>query len=176
MTMIIIPYTRPSWRVKALLIFILSAFWVQSWAWFSITGLLISDMVHNMDFKSKARSGIPIFKSSYRLPTWVAGILLMVAGLVLQYLYTAWRPEYQNVLLEGHAGLYYSGGLNYKYDVHQPQAKDDNYLILVGLLVVVEAYDVVQRILRVSALVYLGRRALSEFLRSLLVMLCESEY
>jgi hypothetical protein len=62
-TQVIIPYTRPSWRVKALLIFILSAFWVQSWAWFSITGLLLSDAVHNMDFKSKANAGVPIFNT-----------------------------------------------------------------------------------------------------------------
>jgi hypothetical protein len=163
MTMVIIPYTRPSWRVKALLIFILSAFWVQSWAWFSITGLLISDMVHNMDFKSKARAGIPIFKLHLILPTWAACGVIMAAGLILQYLYTAWRPEYQNVLLEGHAGLYYSGGLNYKYDIHQPQARDDNYLILVGLLVLVETYEVLQWVLGSKVLVYLGRRALSEF-------------
>ena len=54
MTQVIIPYTRSSWRVKAYLVFILTAFWVQSWAWFSITGLLIADVVHNMDFKAKA--------------------------------------------------------------------------------------------------------------------------
>jgi hypothetical protein len=162
MAMVVIPYTRSSWRVKVLLIFILSAFWVQSWAWFSITGLLISDMVHNMDFKSKARAGVPIFKTNYSLPTCVACILVMAAGLVLQYLYTAWRPGYQNVLSEGHAGLYYSGGLNYKYDIHQPQGRDDNYLILVGLLVLVETYEVLQWVLESKVLVYLGRRALSE--------------
>jgi hypothetical protein len=81
----------------------------------------------------------------------------------MQYLWTAWRPEYQNVLLEGHAGLYYSGGLNYKYDIHQPQARDDNYLILVGLLALVEAYETLQWVLGCAILVYVGRRALSEF-------------
>jgi len=86
----------------------------------------------------------------------------MVAGMVLQYLWTAWRPEYQNVLLEGHAGLYYSGGLNYKYDIHQPQARDDNYLILVGLLGLVETYDMSQWILSFRIFVYMGRRAMSK--------------
>jgi hypothetical protein len=47
-TMVIIPYTRTSWRVKAMLAFILAAFWVQSWAWYSISGLLIADAVLNM--------------------------------------------------------------------------------------------------------------------------------
>jgi hypothetical protein len=87
----------------------------------------------------------------------------MLVGFILQYLWTAWRPEYRNVLLEGHAGLYYSGGLNYKYDIHQPQARDDNYLILVGLLGLVETYDILQWVLSSRVLVYLGRRALSKF-------------
>ena len=166
MAMVIIPYTRSSWRVKALLIFILSAFWVQSWAWFSITGLLLADMVHNMSFKPKAQSGIPIFKTSYRLPTWIVCTLVIVAGGSMQYLWTAWRPEYQNFMLEGHAGLYYSGGLNYKYDIHQPQARDDSYLILVGLLGLVETSDVLQWIQSFRVFVYLGRRALSKSFRN----------
>jgi hypothetical protein len=139
-------------------------FWVQSWAWFSITGLLFADMVHNVSFKIKAQSGIPIPFFQTRFPTWITCALVMLAGFVMQYLWTAWRPEYQNVMLEGHAGLYYSGGLNYKYDVHQLQARDDNYLILVGMLGLVETYDVLQWILSTPVLVYLGRRTLSESL------------
>jgi arginine exporter protein ArgO len=60
MTMVIIPYTRRSWRVKGAFCFIITAWWVQSWAWFSITGLLIADMATNMDFKAKAQHGIKV--------------------------------------------------------------------------------------------------------------------
>lgn len=60
MTMVIIPYTRPSWRVKAALFFIITAWWVQSWAWYSITGLFLADMTTNMDFKAKSRRGIKV--------------------------------------------------------------------------------------------------------------------
>jgi hypothetical protein len=166
MTMVMIPYTRSSWRVKALLVFIISAFWVQSWAWFSITGLLIADVVHKMSFKTKAQAGIPGFKTSYRFPTWIACALVMLVGFILQYLWTTWRLEYRNVLLEQHAGLHYLGGLNDKYDIHQPQARDDNYLILVGLLGLVETYVILQWVLSSRVLVYLGRRALSKFCTS----------
>lgn len=164
MTMVIIPYTRASWRVKSLPIFILSAFWVRSWAWFSITGLMIADMVHNMDFKRKAQAGIPLSKLRlrWRLPTWIVCGMIMGVGLILQYLFTAWRPQYKNKLLGGHAGLYYTGELNTQYDVNQPQARDDNYLILVGLLVLVESYDFFQWILRFPLFVYMGQRALSK--------------
>jgi hypothetical protein len=60
MTMVIIPYTRRSWRVKGALLFIITAWWVQSWAWYSITGLLFADMATNMDFKVKAQRGIKV--------------------------------------------------------------------------------------------------------------------
>jgi hypothetical protein len=58
MTMIIVPYTRASWRVKALLVFIITAWWVQSWAWYSVSGLLLADMVLNMELQTKCRTGI----------------------------------------------------------------------------------------------------------------------
>ncbi|KAL2008172.1 hypothetical protein VTN00DRAFT_8154 [Thermoascus crustaceus] len=38
--MLIIPYTRNSWRVKGSILFIVTAWWVQSWAWYSVTGLI----------------------------------------------------------------------------------------------------------------------------------------
>jgi hypothetical protein len=60
MTMVIIPYTRRSWRVKGAFFFIITAWWVQSWAWYSITGLLLADVTTNMDFKVKAQRGIKV--------------------------------------------------------------------------------------------------------------------
>jgi hypothetical protein len=71
-TMIIIPYTRNKWRVQGSFFFIITAWWVQSWAWFSITGLIFADMVMNMDFKAKAQRGMPIWKTSKRCPTWIS--------------------------------------------------------------------------------------------------------
>ncbi|TVY75922.1 hypothetical protein LSUE1_G005119 [Lachnellula suecica] len=163
MAEVIIPYTRSSWRIKGYFVFILTAFWVQSWAWFSITGLMLADMVHNMDYKAKAQRGIHIWKQ-YRCPTWIPCVLVMGAGYLMEYIYVAWRPEYQNREFEGHAGLYYSGGLNSNYDIHQPQARDDNYLILAGFMFLLESYDTLQTILRNPLLTYLGRRALSWFI------------
>ena len=64
----------------------------------------------------------------------------MAAWYLMQYIWVAWRPEYQNVELKGHAGLYYTGGLNSDYDLHQPQARDDNFLILSGFMFLLESY------------------------------------
>lgn len=169
MTMVIIPYTRRSWRFKGALFFIITAWWVQSWAWYSITGLLLADMATNMDFKAKAQRGIKVWRT-IRIPSYVAYAAILAAGLVMQYLWAAWRPEYRNDELIAHGGLYYTGGLNEDFDGKQPQARDDNYLVLLGFLLCVETSDVLQWALANPLLSYLGRRSLSWFLvQSILV-------
>jgi hypothetical protein len=161
MTMLVIPYTRPTWRVQAFSIFIITAWWVQSWAWYSITGLLLADAITSMDFKTKSQRGIKIWRR-IRLPSWVLYVVLMAAGLVMQYLWTAWRPEFENYELQGHTGLYYTGGLNTAYDVKQPQARDDNYLIILGFMLLLETSDILQRIFQNPLFMLLGRRSYSK--------------
>jgi peptidoglycan/LPS O-acetylase OafA/YrhL len=163
MTMLIIPYTRPRWRVHAAILFIITAWWVQSWAWYSITGLLLADVVINMDFRQISQRGITVYRS-IRLPSWTLYIGLMAAGLVMQYLWTAWRPEYENYELKVHTGLYYTGGLNTGYDVRQPQARDDNYVVLLGFFLLLETSEFVQHIFQNPLFMYLGRRSYSYFL------------
>ena len=163
MTMAVIPFTRSRWRVEAFTLFIVTAWWVQSWAWYTITGLLLADAVINMDFKAKAQRGIPVWRTSLRCPTWVLSGLLMAVGLLMQYLWTAWRPEMGNVELIGHAGLYYTGGLNTEYDLIQPQARDDNYVLLLGFVLFMESSDLLQRLLANRLFIYLGSRSLSKF-------------
>lgn len=160
MTMVIIPYTRNRWRVQAFMIFIATAWWVQSWAWYSITGLLLADAVMNMEFKKKAQHGIHVFRS-IRCPSWVPSVLLLLGGLVMQYLWTAWRPEYSNAELRAHTGLYYTGGLNNHYDPTQPQARDDNYLVILGFFLLLESFDFLQFVFSNKFFLYLGRRSLS---------------
>ena len=159
--MIIIPYTRSAWRVKGSIPFILSAWWVQSWAWYSITGLLFADMVMNMNFKEKAQSGIPIpFRKGFRIPSWIPYLIIMAAGLVMQYLWTAWRPSFENAEIQIHTGLYYGGELN-AFDPSQPQARDDNYLLILGFMFCLETFDWLQMIFKNPLFVYLGHRSLS---------------
>ncbi|KAF2456992.1 hypothetical protein BDY21DRAFT_422152 [Lineolata rhizophorae] len=171
MTMIVIPYTRNSWRVKAFIFFILTAWWVQSWAWYTVTGILLADVVHHMGFQRKSPAGMPMrfgrahrgFKL-YRIPTWCGWLLLMTGGLIMQYLFTAWRPDLQDNELYAHTGLYTDGKLNSNYDPKQPQARDDNYLLLLGLFLWVETSDTLQYALSNRLFVFLGRRSLSYFL------------
>lgn len=167
MTMICIPYTRNSWRVKAFMFFIATAWWVQSWAWYSVTGILLADMTMNMDFKAKAKRGIPLHLpggKSVRYPSYIAYAVLLLAGLIMEYLWVAWRPSYATAELKGHTGLYNAGGLNDGLDLSQPLARDDNYLVILGFMLMMETSDVLQLIFRNPLFTYLGRRSFSYFL------------
>lgn len=179
-TMIIIPYTRNKWRIQGSIFFIITAWWCQSWAWFTITGLLIADMVINMDFKAKAQRGVPLdvlFKklrkadgSPRHLPTWIVGIVLFAGGILMQYMWTDWRPALADSEYYIHSGLYYTGSLNVDYSTHHTQARDDTYLILVGIFVLLESSDVLQRIFSIKFLTYLGSRSLSKSIQIITVL------
>ncbi len=170
MTMVIIPYTRNSWRVKAFLVFILTAWWVQSWAWYSITGLLLADMVANMDLKTRSKRGIRVWKNR-RCPSWVAYLLLIAAGLVMQFVWATIAPESEDYELRGHGGIYYTSGLNTSADTKQPQARLDNYLLLVGCFLFLETSNFSQKIFSNRVFLYLGSRSLSTSTESSLNLL-----
>lgn len=161
MAMVIIPYTRPTWRLKGYAIIIVTAWWVQSWAWFSFTGLALADTVNNMGFRENSKRGIKIWRS-IRCPTWLLYTVLTAAGLVMHYLWKAWRPEYHQKVMVAHAGLYNNGPLNQDYDPRQPLARDDDYFLLLGLFLFVEHFEGLRYVLANPLFMYLGRRSLSK--------------
>ena len=163
-TMIMIPYTRKTWRVQASFFFIITAWWVQSWAWFSITGLLFADMVMNMEFKAKAQRGFRIWRTSRRCPTWIPATIILFSGLLMQYIWTAWRPGLVNEEYKIHTGMYYTPGLNTQDTGRYPQARDDNYLFLLGFFLFLESSDILQYLFNNRLFTYLGRRSLSRLL------------
>jgi hypothetical protein len=162
MTMIIVPYTRTSWRVKALLLFILTAFWVQSWAWYSVTGLLITDAVLNMDFQVRSRTGFKFAR--FRVPMWPIYLSFVLTGIILQFLFISWRPSMRNNEHHGHTSLYTEGMLNEQQDLDQPLARVDNFFFMLGVMLLIETYEMPQRVLRCRPLVALGRRSFSKHL------------
>jgi len=115
-----------------------------------------------MDFKAKSARGIKIYRS-IRIPSFIVYLILMAGGLVMQYIWTAWRPQYENYELEGHTGLYYTGGINTVYELAQPQARDDNYLIVLGFFLILETSSMLQWIFSNPVLMFLGRRSYSKF-------------
>lgn len=161
MTMVIIPYTRASWRVFGAFAFILTAWWVYSWAWYSISGLLIADAVMNMDLRPGG-SGSYFTISKFHIPFWILGAVLMIAGFTMQFVWVAARPDLQNAELFYHTGIYTTGGLNTGVDVTAAQIRADCYLIVMGFSLILETSSFLQSIFGNKFLVLLGRRSLSK--------------
>lgn len=172
MTMVIVPYTRAAWRVQFAIAFVIAAWWCNSWAWYTISGLLVCDMVMHMDFKAKAQEGIPLkFRDlAWRgedgrprhIPTWSAAGLLVVGGLLMQYLWAAWRPSLFFAEWRIHSNPYTTASLDTDYMSDHTNSRDDVYLTVLGLFFLIETYDFIQRGLQNKVLVYLGRRSLSK--------------
>ena len=160
MTMVIVPATRTSWRVKAMLAFIIAAFWVQSWAWYSVTGLLIADAVFNMDFQFRSRKGLEVGKLS--LPLWPLYAAMLFTGVVLQFLFISWKTDMRGNELHGHTGIYTGGMLNERMDEDQPMARVDNYLIILGSMLLIETFEWPRSVLCGEFFVALGRRSFSK--------------
>jgi hypothetical protein len=165
MTMIIIPYTRYQWRIKALILFILTAWWVQSWAWYSITGLLFADLVHTSNLRQVLGRGLPIkiwTGSELRIPIAVPSILCMFIGFMMQYFWVAWKPQDVNGELIAHGGIYLSLRFNEGADFTVPQPRVDNYLVILGFFLLLECSQRLRWILDGAALVWLGKRSYSK--------------
>ncbi|KAK5717702.1 hypothetical protein LTR15_008541 [Elasticomyces elasticus] len=155
-TMVIIPYTRKTWRLYGAFVFIITAWWVYSWAWFTISGLLLADLVVNMDFKG--------FCQTHRLYTLAVASFCMLAGYAMQFTWVAARPDLQNAELKYHTGLYSTGGLQTFVDPTTPQLRADDYLVIVGFYIFLETSEVLQKIFRNKTFVFLGNRSYSYFL------------
>lgn len=171
MTMVIVPHTRAAWRVQFAILFVIVAWWCNSWAWYTISGLLMCDMVMHMDFKTKAQQGIPVQYRNMvrrgkdgrplRIPTWLVGGILMFGGLLMQYLWVAWRPSLFFAEWRIHSNPYTTASLDNNYMTDHTASRDDVYLTVMGLFIFIETYDFIQRGLQNKFLVYLGRRSLS---------------
>jgi len=160
MIMVIVPYTRTAWRVKTLALFIVAAYWVQSWAWYSVTGLLIADAVFNMDFQSRSRRGFQC--AGVQIPTWPLYVAATFTGYLLQFLFISWDPARRKNELYAHMSVYSGGLSNDSLNALHKLARLDNYLVIVGVMLLVETFDWPRTVLRTKPLVALGRRSFSE--------------
>ena len=164
--MVILPFTRPSWHIQGLLIFALGSYWLESWAWYSATGLFLADLAIDPALNQKLRAGIAI-KGNVRVSFSIPAVALTVLGLVQKYLWIAAFPEQINWELKLHP-VYYTGGSAASavdsLDPSQPYPRLDDWMVVVGLTLLVELYEPVQQALSVRPLTYLGDRSLSKLL------------
>jgi hypothetical protein len=148
---VIIPYTRPKWRLYAWTFFILTAWWVQSWAWYSISGLLLADAAIHMQLRDHMVRGMSLGDKRralvVRIPGWVLGVFLLLAGGTLQFFWKEWRPTYSSS----------------QSDVAQPQAREDDFLLVMGVMVLFESLPWLRRLMGNRVFVAIGKRSLSKY-------------
>ncbi len=117
MTIVIILYVCPTVRLVCGVVFIATSWWAKSWAWYTTTSLLLADNVVTMSFLTHSKSGIPLgafllpdtarFRTywQFRLPSWILDTVLVIVGLVMQYLWTDWPLDLEDAEVRIHTRL-----------------------------------------------------------------------
>lgn len=161
--MVILPYTRPGWHTGALSLFALGSFWVCSWGWYSAASLLMADYTTNSQLRLRFEEGITLHKElDWKLPYTVVAAVMILAGFSMKYTWAA-LPQFYNKELVLRPFLHLSERTNIsEYAASGPYARVDNFLVILGVLVLAEAFVPVKHWLSVKPLVALGKRSLSK--------------
>ncbi|TGO59428.1 hypothetical protein BOTNAR_0162g00080 [Botryotinia narcissicola] len=176
-TALIIPYTRPLWRLKYSPLFLFTAYWVSSYSFISISGLLLTDflLLTNSPLLIIFAAGFPLPKriTKKRIPSWIPYTFILLVGIGLQYFYTTADSavETANAELKAHTDIYgSSSGLNTTPDLKEQTPRIADWLVLCGGFLLLETRTSVQNLFKNAVLASLGRRSLSYFLTQSIVL------
>jgi len=161
--MVILPYTRPGWHTGALSLFALGSFWVCSWGWYSAAALLIADYTTNSQLRLKLEEGITLNKKlEWKLPYNLLAATMTIAGFSMKFTWAA-LPQFYNKELVLRPFLHLSERTNIsEYAASGPYARADNFLVILGILLLTETSASIKGWLSSKPLVVLGKRSLSK--------------
>jgi hypothetical protein len=169
--MVILPFTRASWHIQAITMFSIGSFWFNSWGWYSAAGLFVADVSQNHDLRARLSRGIKITES-VSFPYWILAILSVAVGLVMKYLWVAALPQHLRAELALHPSVHLTQGLTIRnFNEDQAYARLDDYLIVVGVLFLLEMSSRLRWVFSSKLLVQVGKRSLSKLSKSLLPVL-----
>lgn len=161
MLMVLLPYTRSWWHPQCLALFALGSFWIESWGWYSATGLLLADFATNETLKAHLRHGFKV-SGEMRCSPFITAPALIAAGLAMKYAWVA-VPQYTNAELTLHPILHFSDQNTLAaFDKTVPYPRLDDFLVVVGVLLLVEVSDHARSLLSTRPLLWLGERSLSK--------------
>jgi hypothetical protein len=157
--MVILPYTHTG----ALSLFALGSFWICSWGWYSAAALLLADYTTNLQLRLQLEEGITLNKKlDWKLPYTLLASAMMIAGYAMKYTWAA-LPQYYNKELVLRPYLHLSERTNIsEYAASGPYARVDNFLVILGFLLLAETCVSLKHWLSVKPLVVLGKRSLSK--------------
>ncbi|KAL1296790.1 hypothetical protein AAFC00_000251 [Neodothiora populina] len=162
--MVILPFTRPGWHLQGLIWFGLGSFWFNTWGWYSAVGLLVADLSLNPALRSALGRGIRLPSVDFRMPYWSLALGFFAIGTALKYVWVSAFPSHINAELSIHPAkhLQPADGLG-NLDSKQPYPRLDNFLVILGTLLILELSERAQSLLSFKVLRYLGSRSLSIF-------------
>jgi hypothetical protein len=165
--MVILPFTQSAWRPQAFLLFIVACWWMDSWGWYSGTGLFLADISLDPALRQRLKAGFPITTFIW-CPYWFLAGIITFAGLVLKFIWVTIAPAYLNAEITMYPVYHFSDDITVDafLDTGEPYPRMDDYLVVVGLLVLVEIFEPLQKLLSTRFLKYAGKRSLSECYRS----------
>lgn len=160
--MVILPFTRAAWHIQAIAIFSIGSFWFDSWGWYSAAGLFIADISFNPTLRTRLSRGIKLGEN-ISFPYWVLAIFSTIAGLAMKYIWVAAFPQHLRAELVLHPSLHLSQDLNTQnFQTDQAYARLDDYLIVVGILILFEMSSRMRSLFSSRFLVEIGKRSLSK--------------
>jgi hypothetical protein len=170
--MVVLPYSRPAWHVTGLLMFAFGSWWFNSWGWYSATGLFLADVAINPPLRTAFFRGYTNQSGSVRIPYWTLAMIFLGIGTGLKYMWTAALPDlFWSGESHAHPARYLGGSSFGYFDGTQPYPRMDNWMVIVGLMLLIEYSEMAQKILGSKPFKLVGRRALSKFCPYLLFSL-----
>ncbi|CAO1624208.1 unnamed protein product [Parajaminaea phylloscopi] len=149
----LLPYVTLRAKLWGFAGFIVAAYWVGSWAWYTLTGLQLAEF---------SLVYLPLLKRR-SLPVWLVPSAFLVLGVGLEYAW-ATHPQHRNVEYRFHTDKG-SGQLNrYLNPYTTPYPRVDDYFVVLGALSLLELSPMAQRVMGNPVLRYLGRISLMLYL------------
>ncbi|PWN42877.1 hypothetical protein IE81DRAFT_347054 [Ceraceosorus guamensis] len=142
--LVILPFVRAKDRLGGLAAFALVAAWVGSWAWYSVSGVIISDLCHRGVLQSMSRSSWKVGQVAVRKCTFATCLFLV--GAMLKYAGAVW-PSVRKAELVAHAAQS-TARLNHNFDTSQKAyPRFDNWFVVMAILCLVEMSPRMRKVL-----------------------------
>ena len=155
----ILPYTRLQAKVIGYLGFGLLCYWVGSWAWYSLTGLIICEFatvyapITPRSFPLRwSRQGRTLF----HMPLWLPPLAVMAIGVVQKYVWASYPSGRANEYV-AHTDILTAGLIRNLDPARTPFPRIDDWMVITGLLITVEVLPSVQAVLDNVVLKHIGR-------------------
>ncbi|KAK0530706.1 hypothetical protein OC834_003226, partial [Tilletia horrida] len=138
------PFVLTKHKFWSLTIFGVATYWLGLWAWYSLTGLLLAELVVAYDLPGIAQQGIPIPVPAFiskskrvRMNAYLPPFTLLCLGITLKYLWVFFPDrKYDEIIWHFNKN---TGGLNHDFNVFTTAyPRLDDWFLCAGAMYLIE--------------------------------------